>query len=74
MPTYEYQCQDKTCNAKIDAFHKMSDDPMVFCPHCGEKTLKRLISAANFILKGTGWYKTTEEPKEPKKETKTDDD
>jgi len=36
---------------------KMSDPPMKKCESCGGK-LERLISAAGFQLKGTGWYKT----------------
>lgn len=37
---------------------KVNDAPAVDCPACHEPTLKRLISAAGFQLKGTGWYVT----------------
>ena len=36
----------------------MSDDPLLYCPECNEASLKKLISAAAFHLKGTGWYET----------------
>ncbi len=36
----------------------MSDDPMKDCPVCQESKLKKLISAAGFKLKGSGWYET----------------
>ncbi len=36
----------------------MSDDPLRECPECGEPSLKRLISAPRFRLKGEGWYET----------------
>ena len=56
MPIYEYAC--KSCDHTLDALQKMSDDPLVECPGCGKPSLKRLISAPRFRLKGTGWYET----------------
>jgi len=56
MPIYEYAC--KKCGHTLDALQKMSDDPLVKCPECGEPQLKRLISAPRFRLKGEGWYET----------------
>ena len=56
VPIYEYAC--KKCDHTLDALQKMSDDPLVECPECGEPQLKRLISAPRFRLKGEGWYET----------------
>jgi len=56
MPIYEYQCGD--CNHALDALQKVNDKPLVDCPECGKNTLRRLISAPNFRLKGEGWYET----------------
>ena len=56
MPIYEYQCDD--CNHVLDALQKFNDKPLVDCPECGKKSLRRLISAPNFRLKGEGWYET----------------
>ncbi len=56
MPIYEYAC--KNCGHTLDELQKMSDDPLVVCPECGEPQLKRLISAPRFRLKGEGWYET----------------
>ena len=56
MPIYEYQCDD--CNHVLDALQKVNDKPLVDCPECGKKSLRRLISAPNFRLKGEGWYET----------------
>jgi putative FmdB family regulatory protein len=42
----------------LDALQKMSDDPLLECPECGEPALKRLLSAPRFRLKGKGWYET----------------
>ena len=56
MPIYEYQCQ--SCEHYFDVLQKMSDDPLTYCPECGEQQLKKLLSAPNFGLKGSGWYET----------------
>ena len=56
MPIYEYACQ--SCGHEFDALQKMSDDPLVDCPDCGKPDLKKLLSAPNFRLKGSGWYET----------------
>ena len=56
MPIYEYAC--KSCGHTLDALQKMSEDPLVDCPECGKASLKRLISAPRFRLKGQGWYET----------------
>jgi predicted nucleic acid-binding Zn ribbon protein len=37
---------------------KISEQPLVKCPACGELALKKLISAAGFRLSGSGWYET----------------
>ena len=56
MPTYEYLC--KNCEHRFEQMQKMSDDPLSVCPECSESSLQRLVNAAAFHLKGTGWYKT----------------
>ena len=56
MPIYEYQCQ--ACGHEMEAIQKMSDDALTECPECGKSELKKLISAAGFQLKGSGWYQT----------------
>ncbi len=56
MPIYEYACQN--CQHQFETLQKMSEDPLKDCPKCGESSLKKLVSAAAFSLKGTGWYAT----------------
>ena len=56
MPIYEYAC--KSCGHVFDALQKMNDDALIDCPDCGEPELKKLLSAPNFRLKGSGWYET----------------
>ena len=56
MPIYEYQCGE--CSHRLEVLQKLSDEPLVYCPECNEASLKKLVSAAAFRLKGTGWYET----------------
>lgn len=56
MPIYEYRCT--ACNHKLDALQKISEPPLQECPSCHGQTLHKLISAASFRLKGSGWYET----------------
>lgn len=56
MPIYEYQC--RSCGSKKEHLQKLSDEPIQVCPTCGANTYTKLISAAGFQLKGSGWYAT----------------
>ena len=56
MPIYEYQC--KACSHELEVIQKISEEPLKFCPECGKPELTKLISAAGFRLKGSGWYET----------------
>jgi putative FmdB family regulatory protein len=56
MPIYEYACA--SCDHHLEALQKISEDPLVFCPECGEESLRKMVSAAAFVLKGSGWYET----------------
>ena len=56
MPIYEYQCQ--SCGHELEKLQRMSEIPLRDCPDCGESELRRLVSAAGFRLKGSGWYET----------------
>ena len=56
MPIYGYVC--KSCGHRFDVLQKISDDPLVHCPDCGEPQLQKELSAPKFRLKGQGWYET----------------
>jgi putative FmdB family regulatory protein len=56
MPFYEYECSN--CKFYVEALQKISDAPLKQCPSCKKQTLKKLVSAPNFRLKGGGWYET----------------
>jgi putative FmdB family regulatory protein len=56
MPIYEYECS--SCKFYSELLQKISDPPLKKCPSCGKSTMKKLISAPVFRLKGGGWYET----------------
>src|SRR5262250_3331008 len=55
MPIYEYEC--KKCGKTFEVIQKMSDKPLKKHEGCGG-ALTKLVSAAGFQFKGTGWYVT----------------
>ena len=56
MPIYEYRCE--ACGHALEVMQKLSDEALKDCPSCNRPALKKLISAAGFQLKGSGWYAT----------------
>ena len=56
MPIYEYSCCN--CNLKFEKIQKISDPEIKICPECNQSSIKKLISASGFRLKGGGWYET----------------
>jgi putative FmdB family regulatory protein len=69
MPIYEYECSK--CGKRIEVIQKMSDKPLKKHEGCGG-TLSKLISAAGFQFKGTGWYVTDYARKDSKNDSKTE--
>lgn len=56
MPIYEYRCA--SCGHELEALQKLSDAQLTECPACHQPDLHKLVSAAGFQLKGSGWYVT----------------
>ena len=83
MPIYEYKCSK--CEHQFEVIQRFSDNPVESCPECNEKSVKKLVSAPSFRLKGGGWYETDfktgskknivdtkdEKVKQPKEQSKT---
>jgi putative FmdB family regulatory protein len=71
MPIYEYRCSD--CGFQDEYLQKLSEPPLTACPSCGKPTFQKLVSAAGFQLKGSGWYatdfKSSGKPAQAKAET-----
>ena len=56
MPTYGYACE--RCGHEVEAFQSITAHPLRKCPECGKSAMKKVVSAAAFRLKGSGWYET----------------
>ena len=56
MPIYEYRCSE--CGFQDEFLQKISEPQLTVCPTCGKETFRKLLSAAGFQLKGSGWYAT----------------
>jgi putative FmdB family regulatory protein len=75
MPIYEYRCAE--CGQEHEILQKVSEPPLSECPACGKPALQKLLSAAGFQLKGSGWYATDfkgggKKPADKKTEAKTE--
>ena len=64
MPTYEYECLK--CRRVFEIRQRISEPALTVCDVCGGE-VRRLLSAAPFILKGAGWY-VTDYPSESRKQ------
>ena len=56
MPIYEYRCLE--CGFQDEFLQKVSEPLLTVCPTCGKESFRKLVSAAGFQLKGSGWYAT----------------
>jgi putative FmdB family regulatory protein len=72
MPIYEYRCGK--CGFQKEFLQRVSDAPPKKCPACGKSALSKLVTAAGFQLKGTGWYATDFKGGGTKPEAKKKDD
>ena len=78
MPIYEYRCS--SCGHQQEFLQKVSDPPLTVCTQCGKPTFSKMLTAAGFQLKGSGWYatdfknsgKAASKPAESKSESKPD--
>jgi putative FmdB family regulatory protein len=78
MPIYQYRCG--ACGQEHEVLQKVTEPPLSDCPSCGKPGMQKLLTAAGFQLKGSGWYATdfkggAKKPEEKKSaETKPADD
>lgn len=52
MPIYEYRCE--RCNTTFEKLVFKGDETRVKCPDCGNKEVKKLMSAASFMGQSIG--------------------
>lgn len=71
MPTYEYECD--ACGHQFEEFQKMGSKPILVCPQCKKRKVRRLIgSGAGIIFKGSGFYETDYRSADYQKRAKED--
>lgn len=56
MPIYEYRCTN--CGHRQEFLQRVSDAPRTRCTQCAQETFTKMVTAAGFQLKGSGWYAT----------------
>jgi len=58
MPIFDFRCH--MCDNIWEELTPTSEEGYAqrVCPGCGSNQVTKLISAASFKLKGTGWYET----------------
>jgi len=56
MPVYTYRCEN--CGVQFDEAQKFTDDPLVKCPECGKKSLRKVFQPVGIVFKGSGFYAT----------------
>lgn len=56
MPVYTYRCDN--CGIRFDQTQKFTDAPLVKCPECGKKSLKKVYTPVGIVFKGSGFYAT----------------
>src|SRR5437870_111690 len=61
MPTYVYRCRD--CDTRLEAFQKITEDPLTACESCGG-SINRVLQPVGVVFKGSGFYVTDYKRKE----------
>ncbi len=56
MPIYTYRCE--TCGVQFDRHQSFNDQPLITCPECNKKSLRKVIAPVGIVFKGSGWYAT----------------
>jgi putative FmdB family regulatory protein len=56
MPTYTYQCDN--CGVRFERRQKFSEKPLITCPECSKKTLRKIFTPVGIVFKGSGFYAT----------------
>ena len=79
MPIYTYRCEN--CGVQFERQQSFNDETLKRCPECNKNKLRRVITPAGIVFKGSGWYvtdskssrsSTVSTPSAAKGEAKTD--
>ncbi len=56
MPIYIYRCE--SCGVQFEKHQSFKDEPLKVCPECNEASLRKVLTPAGIVFKGSGWYAT----------------
>lgn len=56
MPVYIYRCEN--CGVQFEKHQSFHDDPLKKCPDCAHDSLRKVLTPAGIVFKGSGWYAT----------------
>lgn len=56
MPIYIYRCEN--CGVQFERHQTFTDEPLKRCPECSKNTLRKVLTPAGIVFKGSGWYAT----------------
>jgi putative FmdB family regulatory protein len=56
MPIYTYRCEN--CGVQFERHQSFEDAPLVRCPECSKKTLRKVYTPVGIVFKGSGFYST----------------
>lgn len=61
MPIYTYRCEN--CGEQFELRQSFSEEPLTVCPKCNQSQLRKVITPAGIVFKGSGWYVTDHKSK-----------
>jgi putative FmdB family regulatory protein len=56
MPIYTYRCE--SCGVQFERHQSFTDEPLKRCPECNKNSLRKVLTPAGIVFKGSGWYAT----------------
>jgi len=56
MPIYIYRCE--SCGVQFERHQSFTDEPLKRCPECSKNSLRKVLTPAGIVFKGSGWYAT----------------
>jgi putative FmdB family regulatory protein len=56
MPVYVYQCEN--CGVRFERYQQFSEPPLIRCPECSKKSLRKVYTPVGIVFKGSGFYAT----------------
>ena len=56
MPIYLYRCE--SCGVQFERHQSFTDEPLKRCPECNKNSLRKVLTPAGIVFKGSGWYAT----------------